>query len=108
AAPLEPAGYRMGDYRAPTPATLQGAAALSTEQAHNLWERHDAVFVDVLPQVQRPPGLPASTIWRDKPREDVPGSIWLPDTGYGELAPVMQQYFERGLEQATAREKGRM
>ena len=31
----------------------------------------------------------------------MPGSVWLPDTGYGALAPVMQQYFERGLQQAT-------
>jgi PQQ-dependent catabolism-associated CXXCW motif protein len=108
AAPPEPAGFRMDDYRAPTPATLQGAVVLSTEQAHAIWERHDAVFVDVLPQVPRPPGLPASTIWRERPREDVPGSIWLPDTGYGELAPVMEQYFERGLEQATAGDRGRM
>ncbi len=91
----------MNDYRAPTPATLQGAAVLSTEQAHALWQQHAAVFIDVLPQVPRPPGLPASTIWRDKPRQDVPGSVWLPDTGYGALAPVMEQYFERGLEQVS-------
>jgi len=25
-------------------------------------------------------------IWREKTRRDIPGSIWLPDTGYGELA----------------------
>ena len=108
AAPPEPVGFRMDDYRSPTPETLQGAVVLSTEQAHAVWERHDAVFIDVLPQAPRPPGLPASTIWRDKPRQDVPGSLWLPDTGYGELAPVMQQYFERGLEQATGGDRNRM
>ena len=80
----------MEDYRAPTPATLQGAAVLSTAQALAHWQQHDAVFIDVLPQVPRPVGLPASTIWREKTREDLPGSIWLPDTGYGELAPVMK------------------
>jgi PQQ-dependent catabolism-associated CXXCW motif protein len=100
-APPEPPGYRMDDYRAPVPATLRGAAVLTTEQARADWERHDAVFVDVLPQPPRPAGLPASTIWRPKPRDDIPGSIWLPDTGYGALAPVMEDYFERGLEQAT-------
>ncbi len=107
-APPEPTGYRMDDYRAPTPATLRGGMVLSTEQAHALWERHEAVFIDVLPQVPRPAGLPASTIWRDKPRLDVPGSIWLPDTGYGALAPVMQQYFEHGLAQATGDDRNRM
>jgi PQQ-dependent catabolism-associated CXXCW motif protein len=100
-APPEPAGFRMDDYRAPTPATLQGASVLSTQQAHVLWQNHAAVFVDVLPQVPRPSGLPVSTIWREKPREDIPGSIWLPDTGYGALAPVMERYFQDGLVQAS-------
>lgn len=99
--PPEPTGYRMGDYRAPTPATLQGATVLSTAQALAHWRQKDAAFIDVLPQVPRPAGLPASTIWREKPREDLPGSVWLPDTGYGELAPVMKEYFERGLASAS-------
>ena len=94
--PPEPAGYRMDDYRAATPATLRGAVVLTTEQARADWENHDAVFIDVLPQPPRPVGLPASTIWRPKQRDDIPGSVWLPDTGYGALAPVMQDYFERG------------
>jgi PQQ-dependent catabolism-associated CXXCW motif protein len=100
-APPEPAGYRMDDYRSTVPATLQGAAVLSTDAARDHWERRDAVFIDVLPQAPRPTGLPASTIWREKPREDIPGSVWLPDTGYGALAPVMERYFERGLEQVS-------
>ena len=61
------------------------------------------MFIDVLPQPPRPAGLPAGTIWRPKPRSDIPGSIWLPDTGYGALAPVMEDYFERGLRQRDQR-----
>jgi PQQ-dependent catabolism-associated CXXCW motif protein len=41
-------------------------------------------------------------VWRDKPRQNIPGSIWLPDTGYGELAPVMEDYLRQGIERATA------
>ena len=107
-APPEPADYRMDNYRAPVPATLHGAAVLSTGEAHAHWQQHDAVFVDVLPQVPRPANLPASTIWRERPREDVPGSIWLPDTGYGALAPVMEQYFRHGLELASGSDPNRM
>jgi PQQ-dependent catabolism-associated CXXCW motif protein len=99
--PPEPSEYRMDDYRAPTPTTLQGAAVLSTAQALAHWQQRDAAFIDVLPQIPRPVGLPASTIWREKPREDLPGSVWLPDTGYGALAPAMQEYFERGLATAS-------
>jgi PQQ-dependent catabolism-associated CXXCW motif protein len=99
--PPEPSGYRMDEYRAPTPATLRGATVLDTEQARALWEKRAAVFVDVLPRPPRPAGLPAGTIWHPKPRKDLPGSIWLPDTGYGALAPVMEDYLARNLRQAT-------
>jgi PQQ-dependent catabolism-associated CXXCW motif protein len=100
-APPEPADYRMDEYRAPTPTRLRGAIVLSTEQAHEEWLKHDAVFIDVLPQPPRPIGLPASTIWRPKVRNDIPNSVWLPDTGYGALAPAMEEYFKRGLQEAT-------
>lgn len=107
-APAEPAGYRMQDYRAPTPATLRGAAVLSTGDAHSLWEKRQAVFVDVLPQPPRPPDLPASTIWHPRPRFDIPGSLWLPDTGYGALAPVMENYFEQRLAEASGGDHARV
>ena len=106
-APPEPTGYRTEDYQAPTPLTLAGARVLSTEEAFKLWQDHEAAFVDVLPQVPRPPGLPAGTVWRSKPRSDIPGSTWLADVGYGELAPVMLDYFKQGLQQATGGNRDR-
>jgi PQQ-dependent catabolism-associated CXXCW motif protein len=99
-APPEPDSYRESDYRAPTPASLKGARVLTTEEAAAMWRAGDAAFIDVLPQAPRPKGLPADVVWRDKPRFDIPGSLWLPDTGYGELAPVMLDYFRRGLDKA--------
>ncbi len=106
-APDEPAGYRQDDYRAKTPATLTGAKVLSTEQALAASRDGRSVFVDVLPRPPRPAGIPAGAVWRDKPRFDIPGSLWLPETGYGELAPAMLRYFENGLERATAADKSR-
>jgi PQQ-dependent catabolism-associated CXXCW motif protein len=97
----EPDGYRTQDYRAPTPATLRGARTVTTAQAHAMWKAGDVVFVDVLPHPPRPPKLPAGTIWRERERLDISGSIWLPDTGYGELAPAAEHYFGSGLERAT-------
>jgi PQQ-dependent catabolism-associated CXXCW motif protein len=96
----EPDSYRRSDYRAPTPASLKGARVLTTEEAAAMWRAGDAAFIDVLPQAPRPKNLPADVVWRDKPRFDIPGSLWLPDTGYGELAPVMLDYFRRGLDKA--------
>ena len=99
-APPEPDSYRQSDYRAPTPLSLKGARVLSTEEAAAMWRAGDAAFIDVLPQPPRPKNLPADVVWRDKPRFDIPASVWLPDTGYGELAPVMLDYFRRGLDKA--------
>ena len=100
AAVPEPDGYRMQDYRAPTPATLKGARVLTTSEAATLWKAGSAVFIDVMPQAPRP-NLPAGTIWRDKPRHNFPGSLWLPDTGYGALAAATENYFRSGLATAS-------
>jgi len=101
AAPPEPDSYRLSDYKAPVPLTLKGARVVGTAEAFALWSTRAAAFIDVLPQAPRPANLPAGTIWRDKPREDIPGSVWLPDTGYGELHPSMEAYFRGGIEHAS-------
>jgi PQQ-dependent catabolism-associated CXXCW motif protein len=103
----EPEGYRQADYRAAVPATLRGAAVIDTARAFEIWRDKAAAFVDVLPRPPRPAGLPPDAVWRDKPRFDIPGSIWLPETGYGELPPESLRYFERGLELVTAGDKSR-
>jgi PQQ-dependent catabolism-associated CXXCW motif protein len=100
AVPPEPSGYRMQDYRGPTPATLAGARVVTTAQAEALW-KSGAAFIDVLPHAPRPANLPPGTLWREKQRLDIPGSIWLPDTGYGAIAPSIEAYFRAGLQRVT-------
>lgn len=97
----EPEGYRTEDYRAPVPATLSGARVLTTAEAEAIWRAKAGVFIDVLPRAPKPPNLPAATVWRDKPRLNIPGSIWLPDTGYGKLADRTEDYLRRGLARAS-------
>jgi PQQ-dependent catabolism-associated CXXCW motif protein len=93
----EPADYRMDEYRAPVPSTLQGARVISTDEARDLWTQKTAMFVDVMPRLPKPQDLPEGTIWRDKPRNNIPGSIWLANVGYGALTPEMEAYFRDGL-----------
>ncbi|MBP0614466.1 PQQ-dependent catabolism-associated CXXCW motif protein [Jiella sp. KSK16Y-1] len=100
----EPDGYRMDDYRAPVPATLAGGAVVDTAEAIALHEK-GVPFIDVLPRVPKPKNLPEGTLWRPEPRQDIPGSIWLVDTGYGELAPVMERYLLDGIARATGGDK---
>jgi PQQ-dependent catabolism-associated CXXCW motif protein len=102
--PPEPEEYRMEDYRAPTPHTVSGGIVLDTEAARKLWAEGGAVWIDVLPAPRRPANLPASAVWKPVPRRDIPGSLWLPETGRGALSPEIESYFHDHLETAT---KGR-
>lgn len=97
----EPDGYRMQAYRTPVPATLAGARVLNDDGAHAVWSAGAAVFVDVLPRPPRPAALPEGTIWRDRPRQSIPGAIWLVNVGYGALAPETEAYFATGLARVT-------
>jgi len=97
----EPEGYRTDNYLAPVPATLAGARVLSTAQAEAIWRSGAGVFIDVLPRPPKPQGLPADTIWREKPRTNIPGTVWLPNTGYGILAASTENYLRLGLSRAS-------
>src|SRR5262245_60571640 len=85
----EPEGYRI--------TTLKGARVVTTAEAEQIWKAGGAIFLDVLPYAPRPTNLPPGTIWREKPRRNIPGSSWLPDTGYGALAPVTENYLRTNL-----------
>ncbi|MDX2265862.1 MAG: PQQ-dependent catabolism-associated CXXCW motif protein [Hyphomicrobiales bacterium] len=104
----EPTGYRDHDYHAPTPATLRGARVVSTEEAHRLWRDRAAIFIDVMPRVARPPNLPPHILWRGKHRENIPGSAWLPDVGFGGLSPETDAYFRRALARLTGDDRTRL
>ena len=54
------------------------------------------------------PDLPPGTIWRDKPRLNIPGSAWLPDTGYAELSPPMEAWLRVSLERITSGDRARL
>jgi PQQ-dependent catabolism-associated CXXCW motif protein len=101
----EPEGYRTENYRAPVPATLAGGKVLATEEVEAIWRAGTGVFIDVLPHAPKPQNLPAGTVWRDRPRLNIPGSIWLPDTGYGSLAAATDDYLRQGLDRASKGDK---
>lgn len=101
----EPDGYRTDNYRAAVPKTLAGVRVLATAEAEAIWRAGRGIFIDVLPRAPKPANLPAGTVWRDIPRHNIPGSVWLPDTGYGKLAGPTEDYLRRGLERATGGNK---
>lgn len=99
--PREPDGYRTENYRAPVPATLAGVRVLTTSEAETIWRARTGVFIDVLPRPPKPQNLPQGTVWRDKPRLNIPDGIWLPDTGYGRLSDATEDYLRDGVARAV-------
>ena len=91
----------MEEYRAPVPGSLTGGTVVDVDEAREMWAAGEVAFVDVLPRTPKPRNLPEGTIWREKPHETIPGAMWLPNTGYGDIAQVTHRYFLDGLAEAT-------
>ena len=104
----EPAGYRFEPYRAPTPAALEGATTIDSPRAEQMWRAGASLFIDVMPRDAKPANLPAGTVWRDRRRDNIPGSAWLANVGYGALSAEMQAYFQRSLDELTGGDAGRV
>ena len=103
----EPEGYRTHTYDAPVPEALAGAATVAGPEVRRLLAAGAAVVVDVLPAHRRPASLPEGQAWLPPRHLGIPGALWLPDTGYGELAPVTVRYLLGHLERATGGRRDR-
>ena len=103
----EPDGYRLTDFRGPVPETLSGAQVVTSHQARQLWSQSRALFIDVMPQAPRPKGLPLDTLWREKTRDNIPGSYWLANVGYGRLHPAAANWFKKRLKMLTGGNKNK-
>ena len=97
----EPPGYRTDRYRSMVPATLEGATVLDTAGLLALLDSTEPILVDVLPKQRPAPGRNAEMPWMERGRAHIPGSVWLPNTGYGELSPDFAAWFEDELARLT-------
>src|SRR5690606_16608852 len=87
ASPPEPAGYHTGALRGPTPATLSGARVLDLGGLEAMLATgSDPVLIDVGPADIKPANLPADSLWLPTHRS-IPGAVWLPGAGRGDLSP---------------------
>jgi len=89
----EPAGFRMANYRAPVPTTLTGATTVDTVGLQELLAAEAPALIDVLPAPRPPADRAGARIWRDPAHANIPGSVWLPNVGYGALAPEFETWF---------------
>lgn len=90
-------GYRQAHYRSPTPATVEGAETLDTQALKQLLgTRPDTLLVDVYRQQWL-----HNRFIPDEDHLNLPGSLWLANTGDGRLTPRWERYFTAHLERAT-------
>lgn len=96
-------GYRISLYRSPTPAQVEGGRIVDTAQLQQLLAQSPA---PVLVDVYRRQWLHGRFI-EDQPHANLPGSLWLANTGDGDLTPPWQTYFARHLSAASAGQAAR-
>jgi PQQ-dependent catabolism-associated CXXCW motif protein len=90
-------GYRIGRQRAPTPEDIPPPARLvgSVEAAALI--AAGALVLDVYGAAQSRFDELDGTWLVSEPRLSLPGALWLPETGRGQLDPVMQAYLADNL-----------
>lgn len=95
-------GFRVSRYRSPVPDKVPGGSTISAAEVAVIIKDKNALLVDVMPSDGV--GLdPATGAWHmTKPRQDIPGSVWLPDVGRGQLTPAMDSYFRNNLAKLTS------
>lgn len=100
-------GLRIHHYTDPVPDTVPGGTVLDTESVKKLINETDVVLIDVLSiSGVRYDELDGS--WPDyEPRYNIPGSMWLPNVGYGRPSADMLKYFLDTVAKATDGVKGR-
>ncbi len=97
---MEPPGYRLDQYRAPTPDTVSGGKVIGTDALQALLKDGRAILVDVLPAPRKPPEMKEGLPWLPV-HEDIPGSVWLPEVGRGVLSEAAEPWFRERLRQLT-------
>jgi quinoprotein dehydrogenase-associated probable ABC transporter substrate-binding protein/PQQ-dependent catabolism-associated CXXCW motif protein len=101
----EPESYRTERYRAPTPATLEGATVVDTAALQRLIAAEQPILIDVMSKALEATEQQAA--WQPPPREHVAGSVWLPNVGLGSLSPEFMDYFEDSLAALTGDDPAR-
>ena len=98
----EPSGFWTGPINSAVPATLAGGKVInSAHQLQSLLQVPATVIVDVSNAPRRPDNLAIGAPWLPLPHQAIPGSLWIPGAGLGEIPPAMADFFRKQLAAAT-------
>ena len=100
-------GFRIDRYRSPVPETVPGGTRIVAADVQPLVKNRNALLIDVMPS-EGGRADPETGAWHLlKKHANIPGSIWLADTGRGDLAPAMETYFKSNVDRLTEGDKSR-
>ena len=107
-APPEPSGYWTGPINSPVPVTLSGGVVISdVHRLQALQKDKNAVVVDVSDAPRRPDNMAPGAPWLPLPHQAIPGSLWIPDVGAGEVSPALGDFFRAQLAAVTDNDPAR-
>lgn len=90
-------GYRVDNYRSPTPVRIEGITTVDTQALDALMTSEpDLVIVDVINLT-----FQNDRFLIDKPHQAIVGAHWLPNTGQGDLELRWEQYLLGEVQRLT-------
>jgi PQQ-dependent catabolism-associated CXXCW motif protein len=98
----EPEGYWTGPVNSEVPHTVTGGTVIHTQGLAGLLKAGDTLLIDVSNAPVRPSGLAPEATWLPLPHDSIPGSLWIPGAGQGNVAPDVEQHFTALLAQKSA------
>ena len=104
----EPSGYWTGPVNSPVPATLSGGKVISSaHRLHALLSHKDTVLIDVSNAPHRPDNMAPGAPWLPLPHRAIPGTVWIPGVGAGEIPATLDSFFRQKLATATDNDRAR-
>jgi PQQ-dependent catabolism-associated CXXCW motif protein len=101
-AAAEPSGFWTGPVNSAVPNTLTGGKVIrKARELVGLLRQGGAVVVDVSNAPRRPEGLAPGAPWLPLPHRAIPGSMWIPGVGLGEIPVSVDDFFRQRLAAAT-------
>jgi PQQ-dependent catabolism-associated CXXCW motif protein len=104
----EPEGFWTGPINSAVPATIAGGRVVSNaHRLRSLLKRRETIIVDVSNAPRRPDNLATGAPWLPLPHRAIPGSLWIPGAGLGQVPATVDEFFRKQLATATGNDLAR-
>jgi PQQ-dependent catabolism-associated CXXCW motif protein len=104
----EPADFWTGPINTAVPATIAGGKVINdARRVRSLLKRPETIIVDVSNAPRRPDNLATGAPWLPLPHQAIPGSLWIPGAGLGQIPATVDEFFRKQLATATGSDLSR-